>query len=270
MRSFSGDRNMWVFSTGRHTRTGLREVRSAVAALEFGILAPVMALLVIGVFDISKAAILWEQVWSASRTISESAATLAIQPDGSAQLTGAQANQALSAVFAEIPWLRAGIATSQETSTNAGGTASAVLTSVNYAVSQGCTTACSYVATVEWSKPYGYPGFITGSSVLRPCGPLSQGGPGLPRNPGSISLAPLASLPSDKITVPDPFLMADVQLTYTPFFYNVFLGKVTFAATSYWSVRSNIPGSTKTWATLSSTEPNDPSNPNDAHATTCS
>jgi Flp pilus assembly protein TadG len=249
----------------------LRRARGAVVALEFGIIAPVMALLVIGVFDISKAAILWEQVWAASRSISESASTLAIQADGSAQLTSGQATQALSLVLADIPWLREGIATAHESSGNAGNTVSAVLTSVDYEIASGCTSNCAYQATVKWSKAYGFSGFNIGSSVLRPCGStansqagsLQQNAVGSPAALGTIPTAIVENqLKADNISVPDPFLMADVKLTYTPYFFT-FMGPVTFWATSYWPVRSSVPGTTTGWATL---DPTLSTNPNDINA----
>jgi len=247
----------------------------AVVALEFGIIAPVMALMVIGVFDISKAAILWEQVWAASRSISESAATLAIQPDGSAQLTEAQATQALSLVLADIPWLREGIATKGETSTNAGHTVSAVLTSVDYEIAAGCTSQCDYQATVKWSKAFGYAGFNTGSAVLRPCGSGSHGAqflaqvtPGTPQSLGTIATKDAENLPLSGISVPDAFLMADVKLTYKPYFFN-FISRngITFWATSYWPVRSNVPSTLTNWATIQPAPPD--GNKNDLPAQQC-
>jgi Flp pilus assembly protein TadG len=250
----------------------LTRARDAVVALEFGIIAPVMALLVIGVFDVAKAAILWEQVWAASRSISESAATLAIQPDGSAQLTEAQATQALSLVLADIPWLREGIATKGATSSNAADTVSAVLTSVDYEIAAGCKSACAYQASVKWSKAYGFAGFNTGSTVLRPCGSngapfLSQTAPGTPPNLGTIPTHDAETLPLAGILVPDAFLMADVKLTYTPYFFNFMTGPVTFWATSYWPVRSNVPGTDSGWATIDASSPD--SNKNDLPAQQC-
>ena len=255
-------------------RPALRAARKAVAALEFGIIAPVMALLVIGVFDISKAAILWEQVWAASRAISESAATLAIQPDGSAQLSEPQATQALSLVLAEIPWLREGIATKGETATNAGKTVSAVLTSVEYEIAAGCTSKCDYQATVKWSKAYAFPGFITSTAILRPCGSgnagaqfLLQNDPASPKNLATIPTDGVEILPQSGISVPDAFLMADVKLTYTPYFFNFVTGPVTFWATSYWPVRSSVPGTQTAWATMAPASTDD--NPNDLPAQQC-
>ena len=272
-------------SLGSFGRPGLRHVTSAVAALEFGIIAPVMAVLVLAVFDISKAAILWEQVWRASRTIAESATTLAIQPDGSSSLTGEQADQALSAVLVEIPWLRLGIATSLPA--NGAPVASAVLTSVNYVPQPNCTSGCKYVANVEWSKAYAYPHFGVGSAVLRPCSVttivngktettnnLVQRAPGLPFSLNAISTADVASLPSDNIngitiSVPDSFLMADVHLTFTPYYFAFITGPVTFTATSYLPVRSNVAGALANTIGTSLTADPFSADPYDSKASVC-
>ncbi len=232
--------------------------RRAVASLEFGIVAPVMALFVIGVFDLSKIAILWEQAWNASRAIAESASTMSLptQVDTPNILTWNQANLALSAVLADIPWLRAGIATG--TPSSGSPPAYAVLSSVNYTYAtpaQGCTKNCGYVSVVEWSKAYPFTGFNFSSAVLRPCGePLGQNGLG--RNSSARVLAALADLPKNGITVPDPFIVADVSLTYTPFFFNFITGPITLAATSYVPVRTNTPGATQQWVEFDDT--NDP------------
>lgn len=249
-----------------------RRSRNAVAAMEFGLIAPVMVVMVFGVFELARAAILWEQVWNASRVIAESASTLAIQPDSSAQLTPAQANQALSAIFAEIPWLRGIVGGG-----SASGSAAAVLTSVNYASDQSsnCTSNCPYVATVQWSKAYGYPGFntplnSTNIGPLRPCGTLTQlpagarfGTTTIPTQQVSATLSGLG------VNVPDAFIIADVQLTYRlllpiNFFNN---GNVTFSASSFVPVRTNVANALNIWATL--TERSDPTNPNDRPALCC-
>jgi len=208
--------------------------RAAVAAMEFAILAPVMALLLIGVFDLGKAAILWEQVWSASRSISESASTLAIQPDGTTSLTQNQAQQALSLVFAESPWIASNIET---------GPRSAVLTSVSYSPSvAGCTTQCSYVAVVEWSKYYqcsaGTICKVAFKPDLRPCVTLTQVRAGGPRSLTTVPTRELSeALQRQNVTQPDPFLIADVRYTFKPWFYNLFTGDIALWASSFWPVR---------------------------------
>jgi Flp pilus assembly protein TadG len=238
----------------------------AVAAMEFGLLAPVMALILVGVFDISRVTILWEQAQNASRSIAESASTLAIPttPGGTNELTWQNANLALSAIFAEIPWLADGIATpTGTTKTNpGGGNFVAVLTSVNYVVpTSGCqslTAYCcpmsngdSYCAIVVWSKAYVNPRF-TSTGVTRTCNTtLLQKPPGTPYNPLTISTQTVGSgLAGAGITVPDPFFVADVKFTYTPFFFNFITGTITLSSSSYVPVRTSDPGAQNQFAFL--------------------
>ncbi len=227
---------------------GLGAARGGVAALEFGIIAPVMAILTVGVFDLSKALILWHDTWSAARIIAESASTMAIQPDGSAAIRQTDAQHALSMIFAEMPWLRAGIATG-----NAGAglvpvnTVSAVLSSVSYQPdTAGCKSSCNYVPVVQWSKAYVDKAgrFVTSSSVLRPCATVkatTQQTPGTPQTTSTVATADLKTgLAMVNSTQPDPFLIADVKLVYQPFMISFITGPVTFAATAYFTPRSNF------------------------------
>jgi hypothetical protein len=226
--------------------------------MEFGLLAPVMALLVIGVFDIARVAILWEQVHSASRSIAESASTLAlpVTPGGPNNMTWQNAQLSLSAVFAEIPWLADGIVTGSATSgstSSASGTATAVLTSVSYLPQTACTKASesccpqasqyAFCAWVVWSKAYVFPGFNSGSNVVRPCNAaLQQQPPGYPTNNQSIDTQSVASsLQTNGITTPDPFFVADVSITFSPYIFSLLTGPVTLSATSIVPVRISNP-----------------------------
>jgi len=238
-------------------RLHLAPARRAVAAMEFGLLAPVMALLVVGVFDISKVAILWEQVWNASRSIAESASTLAIptSPGSANMLTWQNADVALSATYAEIPWLAAGIATGNYTATGTlqGNPVVAVLSSVDYEPPSNCQSNCTFTPTVQWSKAYVHAGFDSSAGRLRACGStLIQQAPGTPVTPQTIDTKTVGStMATAGIAVPDPFFVADVSLTYTPFFFNFVTGPVTLKATSYTPVRISNPGaSTGTYAGL--------------------
>ena len=239
---------------------GLCDCRSAVAAMEFGFVAPIMAMLILGVFDLSKAGILWEQTWEAARSIAESASTMALQPDGSTSLSQLQAQQALSVIFAEMPWLRAGVATGPVGSVAPANTVSAVLTSVSYQPNvSGCTSSCTYVATVEWSKAYSGYNFITGSTVLRPCGTLSQVAPGTAATLTNVPTQNLqTALKTSNSNQPDPFLVADVKFTYTPAFFNFLTGPITFKATAYWTTRSSAASTASPWTTYGATQAQDP------------
>jgi len=262
-----------VFSApGPPVRATLKPLRLApakqgVAALEFGLLAPVMALLVVGVFDLSKVAILKEQVWHAAQSIGLSASTLALptSPGGPNNLTWQNADLSLSAIYAEIPWLAAGIATGNYTATGnlPSGSVLAVLSSVDYRPVSGCTSNCAFTPVVQWSKAYVHTGFVSTSAALRPCGAtLVQAAPGAntdPLNdPKTIATKDVSgTMAKAGITVPDPFLVADVSLTYTPYFFNFITGKVTLSSTYYATVRTSNPlATTNTYAIL--LDQNDP------------
>jgi Flp pilus assembly protein TadG len=229
----------------------LAKSSGAVAALEFAILAPVMALLLLGVYNLARLAVMWEQVWSASQSIAESATTLAERPDGSSLLNTQEVNLALSEIFAQIPWVAAGIATGpyRETGQNTPNTITAVLSSVNYMPEPGCKVAsCPYQQTVEWSMSYvpkGFSGFTV--SAFRPCVQSAAGAP----IPSTIVNS--LTYKGDPIYVSDPFVIADVSVVVTPFFFNILVGNVTLSATSYIPVRSNVPtaGQANQYAVLS-------------------
>lgn len=223
----------------------------AVAALEFAILAPVMALLLLGVYNLARLAIIWEQVWSASRSIAESATTLATQADGSSVLNVQEVNLSLSEIFAQIPWVAAGIANGpyRGTGQNTPNTITAVLSSVNYVPKSGCkASGCLYQQTVEWSMSYvpkGFSGFK--ASAFRQCIQSNAAAP-IPS-----TIVNKATYSGDPIYVSDPFVIADVSVVVTPYFFNFIVGNVTLSATSYVPVRSNAPaaGAANQFAQLS-------------------
>ncbi len=230
--------------------SALAAASQAVAALEFAILAPVMALLLLGVYNLARVAIIWEQVWSASRSIAESATTLANQPDGSSSLDTQEVNLSLSEIFAQIPWVAAGIANGPYggTGQNTPNTITAVLSSVNYLPEPGCKASkCPYQQTIQWSMAYfpkGFSGFV--GSAFRPCTQSTAG------KPIPSTIVNIATYKGDPIYVSDPFVIADVSVVVTPFFFNFIVGNVTLSATSYVPVRSNAPtaGATNQYAKI--------------------
>ncbi len=60
------------------------------AALEFALIAPMIIVLMIGVFDIARAMIIRQQIYNAAHMIPISASSLAVQPDKSTSLTVSQ------------------------------------------------------------------------------------------------------------------------------------------------------------------------------------
>ena len=214
-------------------RGGRASGRRGTAALEFGLIAPVMISMFIGVFDITRGMIVQQQVYNAAHMIPVSASTLAVQPDSTTSLTVSQVQQSLSAVFAAIPGRRSG---------SLPGQASATMTSVTFVqVDASCTSACAVAPHVAWSVAYADPpGRIAGNAnsfqtVTRPCMQLNQTGPAADA-PGDLT-----SLPTANVASPDPLLVVDVHYRFTPLFLNFVTGPIDFWASGYWAVRSVDP-----------------------------
>jgi Flp pilus assembly protein TadG len=211
--------------------------RRGSAALELTLAAPLLLLLVIGVYDISEALILQQELYNASHTIVTSASNVAVQPNASTSLTVAQVQQALSGIYAAMPTLRGGLQT---------GVHSATLTSISVQQADpnciaSASNACAYVAYAMWSVSYADPpgrfagNLNTFSSVTRcPTShtPLKQVPP-TQYTPGTLT-----SLPIMNVTTPTPTLVADVHYQYSPRFLSYITGPVDFWATSLWPVRS--------------------------------
>ena len=93
-----------------------RDDHRGVAAMEFAIIAPVMLLLIWGVWDVSRALLAWEETFHAAEAIAQAAEKLSYStrtnPPNSTNpltaLTGQQMQDAMSSIYAEMPWLNLG------------------------------------------------------------------------------------------------------------------------------------------------------------------
>jgi Flp pilus assembly protein TadG len=84
--------------------------RDAVAALEFALIAPIMAIMIMAVYDASRALIVWQQVENAAQAVAAAAEKLSVsQSVTTTSLTGTQMQNAMTSVYAEIPGLSSGI-----------------------------------------------------------------------------------------------------------------------------------------------------------------
>ena len=213
--------------------------RAGVASMEFALVAPILLMLVIVGFDMTRAMLLWQEVWLAAHDISLSATTIAVQTDKTSTLTPAQAQQAMSIVYAAMPTIRNGAAN---------GTRSVTLTSVDFVPTPACTpinnvTNC-YVASVVWSVSYGGGGQSGWSPVTRSCIlPLWQIPPTGSLPPGVSQLGVLTTL---NVNNPDPSIIADVHYQFTPMPFDLIVGKQDFWATAIFSTRT---GATNTVVT---------------------
>ena len=214
----------------------LANAMAGVAALEFALIAPMFGILIMGTFDTAKAVILWAQVQNTAHLVATSATNVSvINSDRSTTLSAAAAQQSMSLIYAEMPWVRSTVEQGQR---------SVTLTSIEFKPS---TVACTqttgqncYIANVAWSVAYtgGQAGnaaqFQQNASVLRGCGSLSQ------ITPTAVIPAGLNSynvLRTANVTQPDAILVADVHYRYTPMFFRFVTGPLDFYATYYTPVR---------------------------------
>lgn len=227
--------------TLRHSTISLAACRRGVAAVEFALVAPIMIIMMIGVFDIAHSMTVQQEVYNATHSILISASSLAVQPDKTTSLTATQVQQTLSTVFAALPGRRNGTLP---------GTASVTMTSVNFTLADPkCTatptTPCSYVPIVAWSVAYADPssrhnGLNTFQPLVRACMQLKQTTP-----TGGVQ-GDLTSVRTLGVTNPDPMLIVDMHYQYTPLFFQFVTGPIDFWSSGYWPIRSFDPNAAAT------------------------
>jgi hypothetical protein len=212
--------------------------RRAFASLEFAIVAPIFFIMILGVFDASRALIIWGEAQYAAEAVAESAEKLSWSGNMTeTNLTSTQMQNAMSTIYAEMPGLDLGLGTGTFP-----GPFSVTLSSIVYSppctapipTAPGCGPQTPYV---YWSSylTEGGPSLITspqpGNPLLRPCGPLTEVAQWTyDKNELYEMLDPLLQKGSETVTLP-PQVVADIQYTYTPIF-SEFIGKVTFWASA--------------------------------------
>ncbi len=195
------------------------------AAIEFGLIAPMMALIVIGTFDSTLALVIQNQVAYASQEIAIAVTNIGSTADGTntSSITVAQGTQAMSIIYAVMPMLRSGFL-----STTA---YSVTLSGVTFTPTvAGCTTGCTYTANVAWSTSLALGS--ANSSKVRTCGvALTQ------IDPASVVISSsnyLTTAPTANVTVlpTSGYTVADVSVKYTPTFLKFVTGPITFIAST--------------------------------------
>ncbi len=155
--------------------------RRSTAGMEFALVATPLVILLLGVYELCNAAVVYEEVQNAAHSIPASASNLAVQSDtGATALTYQQIQLAASEIWAEIPELRTGLQN---------GTLSVTVTSVTFiptlpptppnsqatkptggTCNPSKTTTCNYTPTVVWSVAYtGGASGRTAATALRSC-----------------------------------------------------------------------------------------------------
>jgi Flp pilus assembly protein TadG len=134
--------------------------RRAVAALEFVLVAPLLVILLFGVYDLSSALITYEEVYAAAHSMAASISNAAVQADGTNSLTYTEVQQGASLLWAESPTLRSGFQDGVKSVTISSivfVNTSATCTPTVNTVSKGITTLgtqCTYLPVVVWSVAY--------------------------------------------------------------------------------------------------------------------
>ena len=106
---------MIALRLGRTSPRNARDDHRGVAAMEFAIVAPIMLLMIWGVYDVTRALLAWEETFHAAEAIAQAAEKLSYSTrtyDNSTKpvtaLTAQQMQDAMSTIYAEMPWLNLG------------------------------------------------------------------------------------------------------------------------------------------------------------------
>lgn len=223
--------------------------RDGVVALEFAVIAPVLALMLVGAYDVAHSLFVWQQAVTAAEMVVNTANTLAQESESTttyANLTPNQATLAMSVIYAVMPWLR---------NSSFGANYSVTLSAAEFLASENATTPGT-TAYLAWTAPL----TATGLSALDSANGASAPGSYLQSHPryctgnpatGSNQLAAVSQVPQDittlqdapvsNITTPGTLLIADVSYQYNPLFFKFITGSITFWATA---VATPVAGST--------------------------
>lgn len=214
-----------------HGRTRLlRLCRSGVAAMEFALIAPVMAILMIGLVDITQALITYRRVTTVAQQTAEIVTEMAENPDATEAavvpphtpaLSVAQLNAASTLIYSVFPNLRNVLVQTPSLAPY-----SVTVSQIVYAgAPAGCTTGVdctSYTANLAWSVP-----LTRGQQTVRSCGEVTQVSPTAPVTLTNVSTAGMTALQTA--------IVVDVSYVYAPMF-GIFaksgLGNLTFRRTA--------------------------------------
>ncbi|HTZ69673.1 MAG TPA: TadE family protein [Acetobacteraceae bacterium] len=203
--------------------------RRCVAAMEFALVAPIMALMALGVYDLGRAFVVWEQLNDAAEAIAEAGEKLSITvmngtPD--TYLTQPQMQAAMSTIYAELPGLNWGNGSGSLT-----GSFAVTLSSVVYL--QPNQLPCTSINNCQPQTPYVlWSDYFTESdsgqlnttnqqtgpnayTLWRACGSLLAV-PQFPNNDTQLQYMATPTLPSNLPLIPQ--IVADVRYKFVPAF----------------------------------------------------
>ncbi len=185
--------------------------RRGVAALEFAMMAPVLVLLLMFMYDTANGWITWQRLTQAARSVAQIATLLAVNANGTNTLSYDQAWRASTAAYAAMPEML-----------SPGAVYGVVMTEVLFTSPAACGGAMC-VANVAWSKT------LLGSVPRRLCGTLSA--------VGNTAASSPAVLPQDAFQSA-PVLVVDVTYSFRPLFLGSLVSSIPMAWSAYLPVRS--------------------------------
>jgi Flp pilus assembly protein TadG len=220
-----------AMATGSCCLPRSRNDRRGTAAMEFAMVAPIMVVLIWGVWDVARALVAWEETYHAAEAIAQAAEKMSITnvnyPNTTkpvTALTASQMQDAMSSIYAEMPWLSLGNGTGAFRGQYAVTLSGVAFTPLCPATSSGVCAA--QTPNVLWST-YLVQG---GSQLLNPppnnpatpwrlCGPLKAVAQ-FPNN--NTQLTVMIDPNQVQLVNPSindiPQVVADVRFTYTPTF----------------------------------------------------
>ena len=191
--------------------------RRGVVALEFAMMAPLLMLPLMFMYDAANGWMVWHRLTLAARSVAQISTLLAVNADGSNTLSYDQAWRASTAVYAAMP----------ETLAD-GATYGVVMSEVLFTSPDSCNgTAC--VANVRWSTT------LLGSAPRRACGTLAVAPDSSPPSPAALPQSAFQSA---------PLLVVDVTYSFTPTLLGSLIGGIPMAWSAYLPVRSGISDQT--------------------------
>ena len=191
--------------------------RRGVVALEFAMMAPLLMVPLMFMYDAANGWMVWHRLTLAARSIAQISTLLAVNADGTNTLSHDQAWRASTAVYAAMPETLA-----------AGATFGVVMSEVLFTSPDSCNgEAC--VANVGWSTT------LLGSAPRRACGTLSVVPDSFPPSP--------AVLPQS-VFQPAPILVVDVTYSFKPTLLGSLIGGIPMAWSAYLPVRSGTSDQT--------------------------
>ena len=214
------------FRVPRRCHWSVGRSRRGVAALEFAICAPVLIIMLLGMYDLARGWAASSKLTTSAFSIGQIATILAVQSDGTSVLNGTDAWRAATAINGSMP------------QTLAPGSSYAVsFSEVEFSTDNSCTTPAYCIAKVKWTVNM-LPG--NNATYERKCVQLNRDADTVPPD--------LSDLPLDVFT-PSPILVVDVYYTYVPTFTQ---GSSIRSPCTGWRLTAPVPGTFKAGPTSSS------------------